>query len=685
MRDLKVCKNKRLTRIAGIAYVLAFCAAASFAQSGGTSGAVLQFYSAGKAAQDEGDWYTAAEQYQEAVRLNRSFFDAHFALAQCFYELSEYERALSCVLEAEALRPDSDDVLSLHGFILIGLRQLSEAKAIFERVLQKWPNNVDARFGLGELEVAEGRVSSAENQYMEALHRSPQNRKALLSLAMICQEEGKTAAAATFIEQALQYYGDAAQTLYVAGVFETNAGNYEMADRYLRSALEIEPNHTDALEALSSVLYYSGRFREMGEVADRMIELNRKSPVSWYAKVLALSKQGKKAEAIATARLGLATGSEDEVLRFFAEDLVLETLPLEDETRADWARARFTAAASYSRHHMAARALSEYRRGLKLNPYDTAARQQYASLLLAAGHYSRYLEEMRFVQSMGDTSIRVSDAVENYASLLRDSIFERWNIDLLYVDKAHTPVGIYYIDAKSNLIHPGAEKIAASLFADELSSYERFAVTAASDFSKSYSDAFRASREGGEEFFVLLSFKEGEGELTLTADVFVSRTGAEAAQFSVSRTGNGMFTSAVRRLASSAAASFPVFGCILAREQNNVVLDLGKIDGVAAGSTLLVVPDGALHFASEGMALSYPETAVTGRIEVSATDSDLSEGRFTRAGFFDKMRAGDFVVLLPQQEEEESAEDAAEQPVAVSVAGQTSSSPALLSILRSIR
>ena len=684
MRDLKVCKNKRLARVSGLACALTFCAALSFAQVAGISDAVLQFYSAGKAAQDEGDWYTAAEQYQEALRLNRSFFDARFALAQCFYELSEYERALTCVLEAEALRPDDADVLSLHGFVLIGLRRLPEAKAIFERVLQRWPNNVDARFGLGELEVAEGRVSSAESQYMEALHRSPQNRKALLSLAMICQEEGKTAAAATFIEQALKYYGDAAQTLYIAGVFEANAGNYEMADRYLRSVLEIEPKHADALQVLSSVLYYSGRFREMNDIADRMIELRRKSPVSWYAKVLALSKLNRKDEAITTARLGLGTGSEDEILRFFAEDLVLETLSLEDASRADWARARFTSAASYSRHHMADRALSEYRRGLKLNPYDTSARRQYASLLLSAGFYTRYLEEMRFVQSMGDTSVRVSDAVENYTSLLRDSIPARWDIDPLYVDKAHTPIGVYYIDAKSNLIHPGAEKIAASVFADELSSYGRFAAAVASDFSKSYADAFRVSREGGEEFFVLLSFKEGEDDLEMTADVFVSRTGAEAASFSVSRTGNGMFTSAARRLASSAAASFPVFGCILAREQNNVVLDLGKSDGLKVGSTFVVIPSGALTFASEGMTLSYPETAVTGRIEVSATESDLSEGTFARAGFFDRMRAGDFVVLMPQ-EEEESKEDAAGQPVAVSVAGQTSSSPALLSILRSIR
>ena len=680
MKVAIICKRKLAMASCAMAFAL-LASTLCFPQSGARG--AMDYFRSGRAAQDEGDWYTATEQYQEALRVNPSFFDAQFSLAECFYELGEYERALACILEAEALRANSPEVLSLHGFILIGLRQLSEAESVFKQILRQWPNNIDARFGLGELDAAAGRISSAENQYMEALHRSPQNRKALLSLAMICQEEGKTAAAAGFIDQALEYYGDSAQTLYIAGVFEANAGNYEMADRYLRSALEISPNHVDALEVLSSVLYYSGRFSEMSDVADKMINISRKNPAAWYAKVLALSKLGRNEDAVAAARIGLLSGAEDELLRYFAEELVLETLPLENAGRAEWADVRFKAAASYSRYHMAGRALSEYRRGLRLNPYDTKARREYASLLLSAGLYTRYLQEMRFVQSAGDTSIPVSDAVENYTSLLRDSISSRWGIDPIYVDKTHISIGVYYIDTASNLLHPAAVKIAALIFADELSASGRFATKAAPDFASSYANAFRASREGAEDFFVILSLEEGEDELMLSADVFLSRTGASAGSFSVSRTGNGMFASAVRRLAESVGSAFPLFGCILAREQNNVVLDLGKSDGIEAGAAFEVVPAKSLAFASEGMALRYPESAVLGRVEVSSTDSDLSEGVFTRSGFFDRMNAGDFVVLITQEDEASESENASASPS--SVTERTGSSPALFSILRSIR
>ncbi len=673
-------KKKNTVKLA-ICFFLLACAIQAFSQSGrpGSSNAT-DFYRAGKAAQDNWDWYAAAEQYQEAIRLNRSFFDAHFALAQCFYELGEYDRALSCVVEAEKLRADSPDVLSLRGFILIGLRQLSEAEAVFSRIVQRWPNNIDARFGLGELDVASGRISAAENRYMEALHRSPQNRKALLSLAMICQEEGKTSAAESFINQALQYYGDSAQALYIAGLFEANKRNYALAERYLRSALSVDSRHSAAREVLATVLYYSSRFSEMNEIADAMIAANRKNPAGWHAKTLALSRLGRANEAIEAARLGLATGADDEILRFFAEDLVMETLALENNTRKQWANTRFQNAASFARQHMASRALSEYRRGLKLNPYDTAARRNYASLLLSSGAYSQYLEEMRFTQSIGDNSTFVSDAVENYTSLLRDSINSRWNIDLLYVERAHIPIGVYYIDSKLNILHPAAEKTAAQAFADELSASGRFKAKASSNFSKGYADAFRASRESGEDFFVLFSFNENGDEITMTANLFVSRTGAEAASFSVSRTGNGMFSSAVRRLAESAAKAFPVFARIVAREQNKVVLDLGKADGIAQGAAFSIIPASSFAYASEGIALSYPESAIMGRIEVTAVESVLSEGAFSRTGFFDRVQPGDIAVLLPAGEG-----SATRSSTSIAATGQRRSYPALFSILRSIR
>lgn len=687
-------------RLAGIlsAVLWLVCGAALFARSPDAR----DLYQAGKSAENAGDWYTAAEHYQEALHRNPAFFDAQFSLAVCFYELEEYDRALSCVLEAAKLRADSPDVLSLQGFILIGLGRLPEAETVFTRILQRWPNHIDARFGLGELDVAAGRISSAENQYMEALHRSPRSRKALLSLAVICQQEGKADAAAQFIDQALEYYGDNVQTLYIAGVFAAREKNYGLAERYLRSALAVEPENPETLNAWASVLYYAGRFREMNEAADRMIQLDRSNPAAWYQKTLALSELQRDSEAVAAARAGLVSAAEDEILRFFAEDIVLRTFALEDPARADWAQDRFTRADSFARHHMAVRALAEYRRGLQLNPYDTDARQAYASLLLAGGQYSRYLEEMQFIQSLGEDSVTVADAVENYGSLLAQSVAVRWDIDPLYVDMGHISVGIYCTESESGLTHPAAEETAVLAFADALAAFRRFSVHAEPENLSGYAAAFRTSRERNEDFFFLLSFEEGGSGISLSADLYVSRTGSPAANFTVSGTGNSRFSSSVRRLADSAASAFPVFGRILRRDQNRVVLDLGSREGVAVDSVLTVVPDSALHFAAEGLALQFAGDAALGTVTVSTVESGLSEGSFSRSGFFDRMNPGDFVVLQTENPEDpasgggqtagDAAAGAADRTSSAGsgsgTTGQTATeagNPALFSLLRAIR
>lgn len=604
------------------------------------------FYRQGKVAQNAGDWYTAVEQYQESVRLNPAFFDAQFSLAQCFYELEEYDRAFFYAGEAEKLRANSPDVQTLKGFVLIGLGRLAEAETVFTAVLKSWPNNINARFGLGELDIAAGRITAAENQYMQALHRSPENRRALLSLALICQEEGKSAAAANFIEQALKYYGDNAQTLYIAGVFEMNRKNYGLADRYLRSALAINPEYIDALGVLASVLYYSGRYQEMNEVADRLIQTDRNQPTAWYQKALALANLNRIDDAVSAARSGLNVGAEDEIMRLFAEELVLGNFSLEDERRAEWASARFRNAASFERHNMAGRAVFEYRRGLKLNPYDTSARAAFASLLLSAGYPSRYLEEMSFIQALGDTSTKVSDAVENYGNLLAQSVSSRWNIDPLYVDKGHISMGIYFFTPSDNLIHPGVERTAASALSDALSFYRRFSVRVESAPVEGYAEAFRKSRERGEDFFAVVSVEEGRTDIALTLDVYVSRSGSAGETFSVFRTGNGRFSSAVRRMADAIDSAFPVYGTVLRRDQNDVAVDLGKADGVAVGSSFTVVPTDALSFDFENVGLHFADAAVLGSVRITGVDSDVSEGVFSRSGFFDRMNPGDAVVLV---------------------------------------
>ena len=169
-----------------------------------SAGSAQRLFDQGAAFQDEREWWKASEKYMEALKANPSFADAWFRLAQCDCQMDNPEAALERLQNAKKYAPGRVDVLNLEGLALITLGRLDEAQKIFEDIQKKYPNDIDSRFGLAELNLFKGRVSGAESLYADALKRNPQNAKALLSLALISAELGKASQAERFAGLAIR-------------------------------------------------------------------------------------------------------------------------------------------------------------------------------------------------------------------------------------------------------------------------------------------------------------------------------------------------------------------------------------------------------------------------------------------------------------------------------------------------
>ena len=149
---------------------------------------VLKLYNEAVELQNDENWYTASQYFIEVVNSNPAFSDAWFRLADCSYHLGEYDLAFQYLESAEKYEKDRSEIKNLKGMILLALGRTEDARQIFNEVLKKYPNDIDAHFGLAEIELYDGKFSGAENQYAEALKRQNSNRKALLSLALVCAE-----------------------------------------------------------------------------------------------------------------------------------------------------------------------------------------------------------------------------------------------------------------------------------------------------------------------------------------------------------------------------------------------------------------------------------------------------------------------------------------------------------------
>lgn len=638
----------------------------------------LDFYEQGKDQQESQNWYRATELFQEALRLNSSYGQAWLALAECTYALGEYDLAISYADTAAQYLKSTTSVQNIKGFSLIGLGRLDEARKVFDGILAKFPNDTDARFGLAELDIFNGKMSGAESWYLDALKRQPENRKALISLALVSYELGKTKAAKDYVNQALKYHSDNPEVHYFAAYLLARDGDWVEAEGRVRSAIQLRPDYDEAYSLLASILYSTMRYQSVIDICDYRISRNRQYSSAWYLKGLALSRLNRVEEAIKAYQTGLEVDPEDEIMRAAMEQLVCSYLNVEDKRRTVWSQWHTKKAEEFSQKYLSFQARQEYKRALVINPSSTSSRMAFAEILLRDGYPENYLGQLCFIRDQGGETQDIKDKIESFSSLLEDSLSNKWNVEPFYMDKTRCSVGLYYVKPSVQLVHPDSDQLTAQMLAENLSNDGRMKVTAYGSSISGYAEAFRLSRQGQQDYFGLVQFEENERELTVSLDLYVSRTGNKAAEFKVYRTGNNRYASALRRLTQVVNSAMPDRGKIIARNVSTILLDVGRSDGVKKDDVFNIVKRNGVTTADRSMGVAYKEDDLYGTVTITEVGEEISEGVIKQKGFYDRINVNDEIVLPPQVAE---AEQKAEADAVVA----DKQKPVLINLIKSIQ
>ena len=326
-------------RLAGVllSLIFAFVAGGLSPLFAADSKNVLKLYNEAVELQNEENWYTASQYFIEVVNSNPAFSDAWFRLADCSYHLGEFDLAFQYLESAEKYEKDKSEIKNLKGMILLALGRTDEARQIFNEVLKKYPNDIDAHFGLAEIELYDGKFSGAENQYTEALKRQNSNRKALLSLALVCAETKRYSQSEKYLRQAMQYYSGEPEVHYLAAIIYTMKGDYKDAEKHARIAVEIRGGYEQAYELLAQIVYLQHRYSEVIDLCDFIISRNRNASSAWYLKGTAQAKLGNTEDAISTWDTGLSVNPQDELMRMMLELTAKNELDFDDVRRKQWA------------------------------------------------------------------------------------------------------------------------------------------------------------------------------------------------------------------------------------------------------------------------------------------------------------------------------------------------------------
>ena len=143
------------------------------------------------------------------------------------------------------------------------------------------PDNTEVQLKMGEITFYSRDYDRSLRCLTKVTEKEPDNRTALFMKGFIYKEKGDTSEAVILLRKVCDLYPDYEPAFEELGVLYSTRKS-PMAAEYLTTALNLEPNNTNAMYALA--MYHQER-QEMDEAEGlyrRMLDVNDKSADAWH-------------------------------------------------------------------------------------------------------------------------------------------------------------------------------------------------------------------------------------------------------------------------------------------------------------------------------------------------------------------------------------------------------------------
>lgn len=210
------------------------------------------------------------KKYEEQIQQEPQNVKLIVAVADVYYSLKEYRKAIIYYRQALELDPNNAYVKANLGLAYLNANNLVDSKALFDELLQTDPNNTNALGGLGRIEALKHHMPEAEKYYKQALAQDPDHFTTLFYYADLLIEEKQYADAekiltklhdsdphATWISQALKR-AKLGPTLEKIEKLEA-AGDYPSALALMEGQFRKDPDNLEVILALAKLYTKNGK------------------------------------------------------------------------------------------------------------------------------------------------------------------------------------------------------------------------------------------------------------------------------------------------------------------------------------------------------------------------------------------------------------------------------------------
>jgi tetratricopeptide (TPR) repeat protein len=238
--------------------------------------------------------YDGAERYlNDALRARPEDVQTLRALARVARARGELEKAMSLLVRARRLAPDSRAVLYDFGATALQMDLLLDALNAFEKLHRERPREPAYLFALATTRLRKGDAAEAAQLMKTYVGGRPEDAAGFYLLGDALQLLNQYAAARVALERSLKlsYNADAE---YLLGVTLEKEGKRAEAVAALARVVSARPDHAAAQVALGAAYREEGEFVKARAVLERAIALDQTDLRAFYQLGLVLSKLGDK-------------------------------------------------------------------------------------------------------------------------------------------------------------------------------------------------------------------------------------------------------------------------------------------------------------------------------------------------------------------------------------------------------
>jgi tetratricopeptide (TPR) repeat protein len=226
----------------------------------------------------EGRLEDAVTAFQQALRVEPNYADAHGNLGNIFYYQGRHDEAVASYRRAIELRPISAVFHGNLGNVLAELQRFKEAEVICREAVRLQPAEPGSLNSLGNALKGLGKLDEAAASYREALRIQPNFSYAHHNLGSVLSEQFRHTEAIESYQEAIRLKPDAPEYHLNLGKALHFRQRFEQAVACYRRALELRPDYADAHAGLSVVLTLLGKPEDAAACIQEAVRLKPNFP-----------------------------------------------------------------------------------------------------------------------------------------------------------------------------------------------------------------------------------------------------------------------------------------------------------------------------------------------------------------------------------------------------------------------